>query len=226
MSDFLARVGAFFVETGAAPAASTPTTDPRDLDHEPGPPPTSAAVLGAPDAAVAVAAACAGELRARSRAPAALLCIWRPAPPPRPEQDEPAARPTAGATTRGAGRLAARLQAHGVAATACGRLAWLPLDQDPAVAAALFERCLGLAAVPVVLAVAGPRPAEFEPLLARLDLAAAVLPATADPALCDLARATLPARTAIVVPPLAAGPPRWAALAGLARLRSLPGATA
>jgi hypothetical protein len=34
--------------------------------------------------------------------------------------------------------------------------------------------------------------------------------------------AALPARTCAILPPLSVGPPRWAAMAGLARLRALP----
>jgi hypothetical protein len=184
-----------------------------------------AAVLGAPSSVVPVAAACAGELRARSKAAAALICIWRPAAPAAVEPAEPeapAARSPAGATTPGARRLAARLVARDLAATACGRLAWLALDPDPAVAAGEFRRCLTVSGAPVVLAVAGPRPEPFEPLLADLDLCVAVLPADIDQALRELALARLPAREHAVVGPLPPGPPRWAAMAGLARLRSLP----
>jgi hypothetical protein len=197
----------------------------------PGSPPASsaapvvagAALLGASGVVVPVAAACAGELRARARATAALLCIWRPAAPAaEPEAPVPAAQSPAGATTPGARRLAARLGAHGLPATACGRLAWLALDHEPAAAAGQMERCLIAAGVPVVLAVAGARPPAFERLLADLDLAIAVLPADIDPALRELAVATLRARERAVLPPLPPGPPRWAAMAGLARLRSLP----
>ncbi len=194
--------------------------------------PIQAAVLGAPAAVVPVAAACAGELRARSRAAAALICIWRPGEAPAPAlepepdapdaPDAPAARSPAGATTPGARRLAARLAAQDLNATACGRLAWLALAPDPAAAAGQFRRCRAAAGAPLVLAVAGARPAPFEPLLADLDLCVAVLPPDIDPALRELTVATLPAGGHAVVPPLAPGPPRWAAMAGLARLRSLP----
>jgi hypothetical protein len=188
--------------------------------------PAQAAVLGAPAAVVAVAAACAGELRARSRSATALLCIWRPAGvPPAPPESEPelaAARSPAGATTPGAGRLAARLVAHELPATACGRLAWVALAPDPGVAVGQFRRCRTLAGAPLVLAVAGARPPEFEPLLAELDLCLAVLAPDGDPALHELALSRLPTRSHAVVAPVAPGPPRWAALAGLGRLRSLP----
>ena len=183
-------------------------------------------MLGAPEVVVPVAAACAGELRARSRAAAALICIWRPAgapaPPLDPEPDEPAARSPAGATTPGAKRLAGRLGGHRLPATACGRLAWLALDPDAAAAAAQFRRARSVAGAPAVLAVAGPRPEPLEPILGEVDLCVAVLPDDIDPALRELAVARLPGRVHAVVAPLPPGPPRWAAMAGLARLRSLP----
>ena len=168
-----------------------------------------AAVLGAPAAAVPVAAACAGELRARARAVASVLCVSHGGEMP------------AGATTPAVRRLAARLATGGLPATACGRLAWVALDAEPRQAAEQVERCRALAGVPLVLAIAGPRAPAFEPLLADAELAVAVLPAEADDALRVLAVATLPSRDALVLPPLPPGPPRWAAMAGLARLRSL-----
>jgi len=221
VSGLLGRLGAFFLEPAETPARPS----------EPPPPPaagaacTQAVVLGAPAAVVPVAAAVAGELRARSRAATALICIWRPPgarPGPETEPEAPAARSPAGATTPGARRLAGRLLASDLAATACGRLAWLALDPEAACAVGEFRRCSVLADAPLVLAVAGARPEPFEPLLAELDLCVAVLPAGIDPPLRELAIAGLPARARAVVAPLPAGPPRWAAMAGLARLRSLP----
>jgi hypothetical protein len=217
VSGLLGRVGAFFFEAAESPARQAPPPLPRTT-------PVQAAVLGVPAAVVPVAAACAGELRARSKAAAALICIWRPshAPALELEPEAPAAQSPAGATTPGARRLASRLAAQELAATACGRLAWLALDQDPAEAARQFRRCMAMAGAPLVVAVAGPRPEPFEPLLADLHVCIAVLPADADPVLRELAIARLPGRDHAVVPPLPPGPPRWAAMAGLARLRSMP----
>ena len=220
MSGLLGRAAAIFFEAAEsparAPAAPPPVAGAAALE---------AAVVGPAAAVVPVAAACAGELRARARAAAVLICIWRPAgvaaPAIAPDAEEPAARSPAGATTPGAKRLAARLAAHDLAATACGRLAWLALDAVPAAAASQFHRCRSIAGAPIVLAVAGPRPQELEPLLAALDLCVAVLPAEIDPALRELALARLPARSHAIVAPLPPGPPRWAAMAGLSRLRSL-----
>ena len=220
MSGLLGRVGAFFFEPAEAVEAPRAPLPPAPLR---GDPPAQAAVLGAAATVVPVAAACAGELRARSGAAAALVCIWRP-DASEPEQEVPAAQSPAGATTPGARRLAGRLVARGLGATACGRLAWLALDPEPTAAAGEFRRCAAAADAPVVLAVAGPRPEPFEPLLADLDLCVAVLPADIEPALRELAAASLPAREHAVVQPLPPGPARWAAMAGLARLRSLQGA--
>jgi hypothetical protein len=226
VSGLLERVGAFFFETTESPRGSQPPAPSPDAES------VQAVVLGAPQLVVPVAAACAGELRARSKATAALLCVWRPADAPEqpaalePETiDTPAARSPAGATTPGARRLADRLVARDLTATACGRLAWLALDPDPAEAAGQFRRCAVSAGAPLVLAVAGPRREPFEPILADADLCLAVLPPDIDPALRELAVARIPTRNHVVVPPLPPGPPRWAALAGLARLRSLPRAS-
>jgi hypothetical protein len=212
-----ARFGAMFLEAKASPA---PVRSPEP--PAPGAAPLGAAVVGAPRLVVPIAAACAGELRARGRTAAALVCFWRPADAGALDPEAPAARSPAGATTPGARRVAARLAAAGLQATACGRLAWLLLDPDPSAAAGQFLRCRAVTGVPLVLAVAGARPAPFESLLAQLDICLAVLPADAEPGLAELALAQLPARTRAVLPPLAPGPPRWAAMAGLARLRSLP----
>ena len=142
-----------------------------------------------------------------------MLCVWNGGEPP------------TGATTPAVRRLATRLDAAGLAASACGRLAWVTLDPEPDAARAEVQRALGvaLAGCPVVLGVAGPRPAAFEPFLDEVDHAIAVLPSEAGDALRMLALSTLPPRAALVLPPLPPGPPRWAAMAGLARLRALKG---
>jgi hypothetical protein len=215
VTGILERVGAFFFEAAEAPAR-VPQPPPAEQEA----PEVEAAVVGPPAAVVPVAAACAGELRARADAAAALVCTWRP-PASEIEASAPAARSPAGATTRGARRLAARLAARDLDVTACGRLAWLALDPDAAAAAGEFRRCRTAVGVPLVLAIAGPRREPLEPLLAELDLCVAVLPADIDPALRELAVAGITSRSKAVVPPLPPGPPRWAAMAGLARLRSL-----
>jgi hypothetical protein len=218
------RLGAIFFELADAPPSPAGRAA-AEAAEVAAPPPRNAAVVGAAGAVVPVAAAVAGELRARHRAAAALLCVWRPGGVESIDDDRtPAARSPAGATTPGASRLAARLVAHELPATACGRLAWLLMDTAPGLAADQARRCLDMLAEPVVIALAGPRPAAFEPLLAELELAVAVLPASADESLRALALAGLPTPARHLASPLAPGPARWSALTGLARFRSLPAA--
>jgi len=217
VTGLLTRVASFFVEPPPAAPSTQPLPEAAPVagaasgagQH------AAAAVVGATGAVVPVAAACAGELRARQRAGAAVVCVWRPDRPP-------AARPSGGAAIPGARRLAARLTDAGLTATACGRLAWIALDPEPERAADELRRCWTVAGAPLVLAVAAARAPALEPLLVELHLVVAVLAPDADPALRELAETTLPGRTAVVLAPLAVGPPRWAAMAGLARLRSLP----
>jgi len=215
MTAFIRRLGAFLLE----PADPVPSPPPSAPPSSPPARPLRAAVLGSSAHVPPIAAACAGELRARAGAGSALVCLWRPGATA-PGDDEDPASP-AGATTPGARRVAAALDAEGLRATACGRLAWLALPDDPADAAPTLRRGLALATVPVVIAVAGPRPAAIEPVLATADLALAVLPADASEPLRALALASLPG-TGHILAPLPPGPPRWGALAGLTRLRSLP----
>jgi hypothetical protein len=200
-------------EPAASTGAATAEPGRRERDADPGAGPALreaafSVVLGGA-AAVPVAAACAGELRAQAREAAATLCLWRGGTAP------------SGATIPAVRRVAARLVAHGLPATACGRLAWLSLDDDAEVAAAEVRRARTLTGLPLVLAVAGPRPAAFEPLVAAADHALAVLPPEAEDALRAVALSTLPAGGSRVVAPLPQGPLRWAAMAGLARMRSL-----
>ena len=113
--------------------------------------------------------------------------------PLEPEAGEPAARSPAGATTPGARRLAGRLggprpSRRPRAGGSRGSRSTRPPPTRPA----QFRRARAVAGVPVVLAVAGPRPEPLEPLLAELDLCVAVLPADIDPALRELAIARLP----------------------------------
>ncbi len=143
-------------------------------------------------------------------------------PRPRPTTTAPAASAPAGATTPAARRLAAALEQDDLAATACGRLTWLALPDEPDRAVAAVRRALPAVPVPVVIAVAGPRPAALEPVLAVADVGLAVLPPDAEETLRALALEHLPGTLRRLVAPLPPGPPRWAALAGLARLRSLP----
>src|SRR5215218_3445437 len=100
---FVRRLGAIFFEPADAPPtpAGRPAADAPELAA---PPARNAVVVGAAGAVVPVAAAVAGELRARHRAAAALLCVWRPGGVETLDDDRTsAARSPAGATTPGAG---------------------------------------------------------------------------------------------------------------------------
>jgi hypothetical protein len=172
-------------------------------------------VVGTGERAVApVAAAVAGELRSRAHAPAAVVALWRPGAAP---------RTPAGAATPAARRLAARLSTdEGSNATACGRLAFLALPDDPEAAATRARQLAARAGAPVVLGLCGPRADAFEAVLREQDAAVAVLPPDADDALRTLAFLALPTAARLIHAPLPPGPPRWAAMLGLGRLRALP----
>jgi hypothetical protein len=174
-----------------------------------------ALVLGSPADALPLAAALAGSLRAREKAPAAVLCLWAPS-----------ARgqwPTAW-TSPGAGRLAARLAARELEARAAGRLVWVSLPPEPAEAARVLGPLLGWLDAPVVTALAGPRAAELDALVAQHDLVVAVRPAAGGAVSASGAEALAAlalegvGEAAVACDPLAAGPARWRARAGLGRL--------
>jgi hypothetical protein len=217
MSGLLARAAALVVELRsphellAAPAAPGA---PRVL------------VLGGAAVAPPLAAALAGTLRARERAPATLVCVWAPA------TSAPSAAPPAAAGTRavslwasaGARRLAARLVARGLDARAAGRLAWLTLPPEAGAAAEALGRLVGWLDAPIVTALAGPRAPAFDALAAEHDVFVAVRPAAgpgmssaARDALASLALSGLGGVT-VACDPLPAGVASWRARAGLARL--------
>jgi hypothetical protein len=200
-----------------APAApSPPAVHPRAGTAPPAVTlPPRVAVLGRRAEAVAVAVAVANALRAQHGAPAAALALWSPLDAPRPDA-EPEPRPPA---SPGASRLAARLSARGLTAVARGRLAWVGLDDHPVAAALAARRLAGAVDAPVVTVIAGPRTAVLEGLLREQDLLVVV---ARDPggALARLAVATSEV-PAVACPPLAAGPARLLAAAGLAGPRAL-----
>jgi len=119
----------------------------------------------------AVGCGVAFELARASSSGCALLCLWGSAAP---------AGPVGPGWTAGAGRRArreaARLQAHGLAARACGRLARVALPEAPAPAAAAAGRITGAAVLPVVVALVGPRVGAFDELLAEADLIVVATP--------------------------------------------------
>jgi len=165
-----------------------------------------ALVLGRPDDAVPVAAALAGGLREQHRAAGALLVVWPSAASPRAALGTPAAS-----------RLAARLQARGLAAVARGRLAWLALGPDDL---ALAARAVAVD-VPATIAITGPRTTATDDLLDDLDLIVVVVAADAEPGLEALTLSGLQHRAAPVVVqrPLHSLGARPAAMAGWGRLR-------
>jgi hypothetical protein len=119
-------------------------------------PSPQALVLGGPEA-VALGAAVAGELRARRRAPAALIAAW-------PNEATPlAAAPAARAA-------AERLARRGIEAVPRGRLAWLALSGEPGASLATAVRAANAVDLPFVLVVAGPRPVQADRILGEFDL--------------------------------------------------------
>ena len=154
VSSALDRVAAFLVESPKPAAAASL------------PPACRAAVIGGVADVVPLAAALALTLRAADRHPAALVALWGVMPP----GSAPAAR--------AATRLAAAVKPFGAgehgssppAAIARGRLAWLALPAEPALA---VEALVGAAAVvdaPLVTALGGARPAALDDLVAGHDL--------------------------------------------------------
>jgi len=116
-------------------------------------------------------------------------------------------------------RLAARLTTRGLPAVGRGRLAWLRLDDHPVAAALAARRLSGALEAPLVLALAGPRTEVLEGLLREQDLVVVV---TREPA-GALARLAVAGSDvpAIACAPLASGPARLLALAGISGGRTL-----
>jgi len=122
-------------------------------------------VLGAE---AAMACAVAFELARAADRGCALLCVWEPSGRVRPGWTAGASRP--------ARREALRLQARGLPARADGRLARVALGDGAAEAATTAERVIGAAGVPVVVALLGPRPGAFDPLLEDTGLVVVATP--------------------------------------------------
>lgn len=202
MTGGLARAAGFFVApavpsdvvaTATAPAAARVVVVGTTLDAAP------------------LAAALALALRAADRAPSALVASWG----------------AGGAVARAAAtpataRLAEALGRRELPAVARGRLAWLPLPDEPLGAAATVRRAAALVDGPFVTALAGARPPELDDLVAEHDLA--VVAVEPD---CALARAALSVLLARGVDARACRPPRRGisrslALAGLAAPRLDP----
>jgi hypothetical protein len=171
-----------------------------------------AVVLGTADDAPPVAAALAGALRAATRAPAAVTAVWSPASP-----DHHDAAPLAFPASR---RLAARLSARALEASARGRLAWVALPSLPG-DAAMAARRVAVIDAPVVAALGGPRTPALDGLMPEQDLIVVVAPDPTGP-LARSALAGLHRESAVLVAcrPLPR-PARVIALAGMGGTRLL-----
>jgi hypothetical protein len=191
VSGALDRLAGFLVES-PAPAAT-----------ESLPAACRAAVLGATADVVPLAAALALTLRAADRRPAALVALWGTAPPSPAPAVRAAARlaaavkPFAATSPSNEGRGETGSPPSAAAyAVARGRLAWLGLPAEPALA---VDALVGAAAVvdaPLVTALAGARPAALDDLVAGHDLVVvAAAPGTplADTAIARLAERGVPA---------------------------------
>ena len=181
MSDLGARLLGFFVE----PADGTPRR--RAAAR---PPVERIGLLCAPGQALVLAGGLAGALRRRSGARAATAIVWGAPPAPAAFAALPAAR-----------RLARRLAARDLAATAAGRVARVALPSDPAPAAADAARALAgadAAGAPSVLAVAGPRPAALDEALVECGLLVVAVAPGAAPGLGAVAAAGAPGGVPVV----------------------------
>jgi len=172
--------------------------------------PATVAVLAPPADAPALGAVLGLMLARRERAPVAVVCVW-PAVAARPRWRAPA--------LPAAGRLAAALVARGLDARGSGRLVVVRLAAQCDEAAAQARRASAAAGpAPVVLALAGPRAAAFDALIAAQDLVVVALPADAEPAMARLAVAGLERGLTCEIPPSHAA--RSLAASGFALLPS------
>ena len=175
-----------------------------------GTPDTRVAVIGSGQSAPALAAAVALGCRARAGTPTAVVALWRS-----PGLDGPPPGPS-GPVLPGAAALAARLARRGLPVVARGRLIWLALPGACGEAEPVLRRAeAAVGDVPVVLALARPREAAVDTVLATHDLAvvaAAPGSSLAEAALRDVDDLRIPFRACA---PLVPGLGRIAALAGL-----------
>ena len=164
-----------------APQTDGPAPRPRPERRAASPPAPALAVLCRAEDARAVAVAAASLLARRARGDCALACVWTPVATPPPGDGHRRA-------SRQARRLARALDARGLAAEACGRVAAVTLAVAPEDAVAAARRALAAAAqVPAVLVLGGPRDGAFDPLLAEHDLVVALTRAGESDAVAALA---------------------------------------
>lgn len=172
----------------AVPAAGPDdfvTTDegPDRACAEPAPrTPSGVAVLAPVGDAPALGAAL-GLVLARERRSPAVVCVWTPAP---------AGSSWRAPATSAARRLASAMARRGLVAGASGRLVVVRLGALAVEAARDARRAVAVAgSAPTVLALGGPRSAEFDGLLAEQDLVVVATPGGTDPTLRRLAVAGL-----------------------------------
>jgi hypothetical protein len=142
--------------------------------------PATLGILVSPGDAPVAGAALALAVAAALRAPCAVVCRWTGA--------EATERPRSGLAGGAARKLAQRLAARGLTAGAYGRVVTVVLPASDIEARAATERALAAADdLPLVLVIAGARPAAFDPLLATLDRLIVVPPSGAPAGLEGLA---------------------------------------
>lgn len=150
--------------------------------------PPGVAVLAPADDAQPLGAALALAIARRRRAAAVVVCVWTAGSAGRPWWRAPA--------LPAARRLAAAFGARGHDVRTAGRLVLVRLAAMPLEASVQARRAAAAAGdAPTVLALGGPRPAEFEELLADQDLVVVATPSGTDPALRRLALSGLAAGT-------------------------------
>jgi hypothetical protein len=176
--------------------------------------PSAVAALCAPGEAARVGRALGSAAAARAGTGCAIVCRWTG------EEPDDVSPPAPGPPVAGAARrVTTRLRGRGLAATARGRLVTVALAAGGVEARAQAERAAAAAGdVPVVLVLAGPRPAAFDPLLAQQDRIVVVAGAGAPAALEALALDDA-ARLGRATGVLRVGPPAPAWLGGRASLR-------
>lgn len=171
-------------------------------------PPPAVAVLAPRADAAALGAALGMALARAGRVRTCVVCVWSPErvrsgwrAPPLPA----------------AARLAATLSDRGHDASAAGRLVVVGLSTCSEEAASQALRvCAAAGTAPTVIALAGPRAADFDALLAMQDLVVVAVAPASDASLARLASAGLERALTCAVPP--ADPGRALAAAGLVLL--------
>ncbi len=142
--------------------------------------PPGVALLAPADEAQPLASALGLALASRRRARVVVICMWTAGSAGRPWWRAPA--------TPAARRLASAFDARGHDTRTAGRLVLVRLAAGPAEASIEARRATAAAGdAPTVLALGGPRVAEFDELLAEQDLVVVATPSGTDPALSRLA---------------------------------------